>query len=363
MDQFCLLSIPRDGSVRVPDVAINNGTNSAWALNALLDQELDFEATTGRGLTNYLPMALVAKAGLGAPEEELYRFAGAYRDRLVACSEPSSNLTRGNWQKAIGQSGSFDNLRDYFERQIDEYGIDATVRGHLDYLVPGIYGAAFHGAIRLAYALEVASPSRVAAGIAYLAETAVSLGEIPVVAAHATDDPATVLEAMAASERFASLPTLRLISDEMQQAARVPEFFDLLVRCAITDTTPDLLRSTALCLFASTGDFTSLHAVTGMEALSKLRPFANDTRAFDASCLIGVAAAYATVGAPRLASRDCLEDLVATNVCGVTDISQVGAMSDDEHVAKLIYSSLRLYDHTHDDLYLTVAAREAGLLS
>ena len=343
-------------------MAINNGTDSAGALNALLNQELDFEATTGRGLTSHLPMALVAKAGLGAPEKELYRFAAAYRDRLVARSEQSSNLTRGNWQKAIGQSGSFDNLRAYFERQIDVHGIEATVREHLDYLVPGIHGAGFHGAIRLAYALEVASPSRVAAGIAYLAETAVSLGEIPVATTHATDDPAAVLGAMAASRQFASLPTLRLISDEMQQAVRVPAFFDLLAHCAVTETTPDLLRSTALRLFASTGDFTSLHAVTGMEALSKLRPFANDTLAFDASCLIGVAAAYATVGAPRLASRDHLDELVATNVCGVTEISQVGAMSNDEHVAKLVYSSLRLYNHTHDDLYLTIAAREAGLL-
>ena len=227
--------------------------------------------------------------------------------------------------------------------------------------MPGIHGAAFHGAIRLAYALEVASPLRVAAGIAYLAETAVSLGEIPA-ATYATDDPAVVLDAMAASGQFASLPSQRLISDEMQQAVRVPAFFDLLVHCAITDTTPDLLRSTALRLFASTGDFTSLHAVTGMEALSKLRPFANDTRTFDASCLIGVAAAFATVGAPRLASRDYLDELVATNVYGVTEISRVGAMSDDEHVAKLIYSSLRLYSHIHDDLYLTVAARKAGLL-
>jgi hypothetical protein len=36
-------------------------------------------------------------------------------------------------------------------------------------------------------------------------------------------------------------------------------------------------------------------------------------------------------------------------------------MSDDEHVAKLTYSALRLHSTTGDNLYLTVAAREAGL--
>ena len=307
-------------------------------------------------------MALVAKAGLGAPESELNRFAAVYGDRLVACAEPLRTLSSANWRRAIGKSGSFDDLRNYFELQIQENGIETTVRDHIDYLVPGIHGAGFHGAIRLAYALEVASPSRVAAGIAYLAETAVSLGEFPIVTTPDTDDPASVLDAMAATGRFASLPALSLISDEMQLAVRVPEFGELVIQCAITDRTPDLLRRTALQLFASTGDFTSLHAVTGMEALSRLRPFVNDKQTFDASCFIGIAAAYATLGAPRLASRDKLEELAATNVCGVSEISAVGAMADDEHVAKLIYSALRLFADTNEGLYLFVAAREGRLL-
>jgi hypothetical protein len=344
-------------------MSTNDDTNVGGALEALLDQELSFEATTGRGLTNHLPMALVAKAGLGAPEDELSRFAATYRDRLVACEKSSTQLTTATWQRAIGQSGSFDDLRDYFERQIHEYGIEATLRGHLDQLIPGIHGAAFHGAIRLAYALEVASPLRVAAGIAYLAETAVALGELPVAVTAGTDDPASVLSAMAASGHFASLPSQRLISDEMQQASHVTEFHELLAHCAIIERTPDLLRSAALHLFASTGDFTSLHAVTGMEAFSKLRPFVSDNRAFDTSCLVGLAAAYATVGAPRLASGDYLNELVASNTCAAPEISQVGAMSDDEHVSKLVYSALRLYAETDDSLYLTVAARKAGLLS
>jgi hypothetical protein len=86
-------------------MSTNDDTNVGGALEALLDQELSFEATTGRGLTNHLPMALVAKAGLGAPEDELSRFAATYRDRLVACEKSSTQLTTATWQRAIGQSG------------------------------------------------------------------------------------------------------------------------------------------------------------------------------------------------------------------------------------------------------------------
>ena len=340
----------------------NHVENNFVALNALLDAELEFDATTKRGLTNHLPMALVAKAGLGAPKEELDRYAAFYQDQLVASSKPSSTLNSRTWQQAIGQPGSFDELRDYFVRRINEDGIEAAIRGHIEPLVPGIHGAAFHGAIRLAYALEVASPSRAAAGIAYLAATATSLGDIPVTAAPVTDDPAVIFDAMATSNSFSLLEKRPLISEQMQQAAHVPEFFDLLTQCAITDDTPDRLRSLALRLFASTGDFTSLHAVTGLEALSKLRPFVNDQRAFDSSCLVGITAAYATVGAPRIASPDSLADFVRKNVSDITEISRAGAMSNNEHVAKLIYSSLRLYDQTDEPLYLAIAAREAGLV-
>ena len=58
------------------------------ALGDIIDEELDFDATTSRGLTNHLPMALVAKAGLGASRDELERFSAKYRQRLVPMGDP-----------------------------------------------------------------------------------------------------------------------------------------------------------------------------------------------------------------------------------------------------------------------------------
>jgi hypothetical protein len=139
-------------------------------LQELLDDELGADPTTVRGLTNHLPMALVAKEGLGADADELIRFAAAYATRITTLDEPSKRLDENNWRSAIGNYEAAADLRNYFVRQVGEAGTDETLKKHLPVLMAGIGGAAFHGVIRLAYAIEVSSASRVAAGLAYLAE-------------------------------------------------------------------------------------------------------------------------------------------------------------------------------------------------
>jgi hypothetical protein len=335
-------------------------TSQRNILENLLDEELAFDATTTKGLTNHLPMALVAKSGLGASSSELRRFATRYERRLAPRNDADTELTAVTWRSAIGHAGSFEVLCDYFQRAVNDDGPETTLERHLDALFPGICGAAFHGAIRLAYALELSSPSRIAAGLAYLAESAVALGEpIP---AHSSDGAVLdVLAQLSSSHEFAALPSSGLISEEMLEVAATDTFRNAVATCRIDEDTIEDLRRAALVLYATTGDFTSLHAVTGVEALTALRPYAQDAAGFDAACVQGVAAAYSTVGAPPLASSEQLGQFSAGNDANVDDVAAVGANSDDEHVSKLVYTSLRLHAQTNDDLYLTVAARKAGL--
>jgi hypothetical protein len=337
-------------------------TSRRDALENLLDEELAFDATTTNGLTNHLPMALVAKNGLGASSEELRRFATRYEVRLAPRNDVDIQLTSNTWRSAIGHEGTFEVLSDYFMSAINDEGPEATVQHHLDVLTPGICGAAFHGALRLAYALELSSPPRIAAGLAYLAESAVPLGE-PLTSRSPSDDVLEVLARLSSSHEFEDLPSKGLISDEMLDVATMDEFRNVVDNCVLDENTMEDLRRAALMLVATTGDFTSLHAVTGVEALTALRPYAQDVMGFDAACVRGVAAAYATVGAPPLASPEQLSQFSASNRAAVDDIAAVGALSDDEHVSKLVYTSLRLREKTKDDLYLAVAARKAGLLA
>jgi len=337
-------------------------TSQRDVLESLLDEELDFDATTTNGLTNHLPMALVAKSGLGASSDELRRFATRYEVRLAPRSDVDTQLSAATWRSAIGRAGSFEVLCDYFTRSVNDEGPEATLQRHIDALSPGLCGAAFHGAIRLAYALELSSPPRIAAGLAYLAESAVALGE-PLTSSTSSNSVADVLAQLSVSNQFEGLPSGGLISEEMLDVATMVPFRSAVATCRLDGDTIDDLRRAALILYATTGDFTSLHAVTGVEALTALRPYSQDVTGFDAACVKGVAAAYATVGAPPLASTEQLSAFSSSNGATEDDVAAVGAMSDDEHVSKLVYTSLRLRAKTNDDLYLAVAARKAGLLS
>jgi len=146
------------------------------ALATLLDDELACDATTSDRLSNHLPMALVALSRLGATDDRLAGFAARYQHRLAPIPSSEPIATFDEWLAARGRDGAYGALREYLERCVAADGVDATVRRHLPHLIDGLSGAAFHGIIRLAYALDAASGPRVAAGLAYLTEVHQPLG-------------------------------------------------------------------------------------------------------------------------------------------------------------------------------------------
>jgi hypothetical protein len=326
------------------------------ALGQLIDEELNFDATTANGLTNHLPMALVAKAGLGASRSELERFTAKYRRRLVATGEPERHLTQATWRSAIGESHAYVDLVGYFDREIDAHGVEETARNHLDALVDGISGAAFHGVIRLAYALDVASPSRVSRGLAYLASTAMNLGPLDDGAA-TSDDPESLLGELGRDSWWRIDDSAHNIGARMRLVADHPQFANVAASLVVDESTPDRLAATALRLYASTDDFTALHGVTGLEAISCLRPYVNDVERLDHATFQALAAAYLTIGAPAIWSANRLSEMADQSTLDEFDVAARAGFSDDEHVAKIVFSSRRLNAATGDPLYLAVAER------
>jgi hypothetical protein len=328
-------------------------------LGALLDDGLSYDATTNRGLTNHLPMALAAKAGLGAPPEELTRFAARYVDRLVAIDETSYELTRATWARAIGEPYAYADLVNFFNGEVQELGVDAMVRAYLENLVEGVSGAAFHGVIRLAYALDVASPSRVSTAMAYFAANATTLaplgGEI-----NSSDSPEELLRQLATSGEWSSMPSMKLITEEMQWVAARPTFTHVASSLAVDDETPRRLAEIALKVYATTDDFTALHGVTGLEALARLRRFVDDVERFDRFSFQAFAAAYLALGAPPIWSSLQLSEFASTTVLDVATVTRRAALSDDEHVAKLVFTAQRLHAGTDEPLYFAIAERKVG---
>jgi hypothetical protein len=326
------------------------------ALGDVIDEELDFDATTSRGLTNHLPMALVAKAGLGASRDELERFSAKYRKRLVPTSAPTSRLTSDTWRDAIGSHDAYVDLTDYFAGEIEENGIDETLRGHLDVLVDGVSGAAFHGVIRLAYALDVTSPPRVATGLAYLASTAMNLGAIdegtPI-----SDDPEALLRELSSEWNWQPDDSMGNISARMRLVAEQSQFATVAGSLSLDGTTHMRLAAAALHLYASTYDFTALHGVTGLEAISRLRPYISDRDRLDRAAFQALAAAYLSIGAPDIWSSTRLSEMAEATTLDESDVARRAGCSDDEHVAKIVFTSRRLNAVTSDPLYLAVAER------
>jgi hypothetical protein len=329
---------------------------SSTALNALLDIELQYDATTTRGLTNHLPMALVAKAGLGASFEELARFAEQYRRRLVLSSDASERLTRSTWMSAVGTPHAYPNLVLYFDEEIESRGVSDTLRTHLEPLVGGISGAAFHGVIRLAYALDAASPKRVGAGLAYLAANATFLAALDGGVA-TSDDPLSLLTQLATTREWNAAPSAALISDEMRWVADQAEFQSVASSLLVDAATPERLADVALTLYATTNNFTALHGVTGLEALSKLRPYVDDVELFDRASFQALAAAYLAIGGPTLWSTDRLDEWARSTALDRATVEERASLSNDEHVAKLVFTAKRLNAATENPLYFAIAER------
>ncbi|MGB8195762.1 MAG: questin oxidase family protein [Acidimicrobiales bacterium] len=328
------------------------------ALQELLDEELATDPTTVRGLTNHLPMALVAKERLGADADELVRFAELYASRIQPLDEPGTRLDESTWRSAIGDYSAAAELREYFVRSVNDLGPEDALRTHLPPLLAGISGAAFHGVIRLAYAIEVASPSRIAAGLAYLAEVGTPLKPLAN-GAFTSDDPVAVLNELSRSPDVPVPPRGVNITESMRAVAHCDLFDTAVSSLEITRDTDAALAQMALHLYASTNDFTALHGVTGFEAIMALRPWVDEGELLSRYAFQALVAAYLSIGAPALWSSDRLDEFVGANTSDATAVASIAAFHDDEHVAKLVYTAQRSWGKTGDPLYLAVAARQA----
>jgi hypothetical protein len=333
--------------------------SSSLVLQELLGEELASDPTTVRGLTNHLPMALVAKQRLGADGEELRRFATAYVRRLAPLASAKDHLDHATWKSAIGDRDAATELRIYFARCVADDGVDATMRAHLPALLPGVGGAGFHGVIRLAYAIEASSPLQIAAGLAYFAEVARPLAALAP-ARRTTHDPEEVFTALSETLAWSVPQRARLIDDEMRLVAGRAGFEEAAASLVVDGESEKRLAACALRMLASTDNFTALHGVTGLAALSVVRPWIEDQELVDRYGFQALVAAYLSIGAPAIWSIDQLDEFAGSSSADPAEVRAVAANSDDEHVAKLAYTALGCFKQTREPLYLAVAARAAA---
>ena len=299
-------------------------------LSELLDEGAAFDAEYAGGLSNHLPMALLALARLGATEARLNAFAQSYSSRLQP-APPHAIWPAGDaWASRLGERVAWPEYRSLFGDWLLHEHASEVLRQTLPLLMQGCGAAAFHGLIRTAYALQSTRRQELADALAYWACRWLDLGTAGSGGNGCTGG--TVREPEAVLRRLhATASDAGLIFQRMQAAAREPHFQAVVATLVVHESTLAQLALLAAQAYAASGNFTALHLVTSAHATRLLLPCLDDPlpalagywRAFAAAvCASGMTADTAPAPKPKP-----WPELVAAAVA-----------SDDDHVIKLVDS-------------------------
>ncbi len=293
-------------------------------LHELLDANLRLPPEFRPGLSNHLPMALHALRELGASDERLRSFFARYVERFEGQPAPDLAEPLGDWRSARGRIDAFDALRASFAALLSRQGVDATLRSTLPDLWPGAAGAAFHGLIRTAHAVQGGHPGEIAAALAYWAARWQLVPEVPPSSPLSIDEWATQLEAAALRVRFPG----SLISPRIDAAVQSPEYAALAGSLAIDSLQP--LAGWAAGVYARSDNFTVLHLVTATRAARVLWPWTEGRAAVLRD--FGRAVTAAALSSNLKASPDSVPALTWD------EVRAAAIAADDDHVVKLVHA-------------------------
>lgn len=295
-------------------------------LRALLAEDRAFDPEYHGGLSNHLPMALVALAELGADDARLVEFAARYGKRLQPMRELGEPMPWKSWKGGLGRPASFGALLGAFDRRLRERGRDEVLAESLPVLVPSLGALLFHGLLRTAYAVRVQDDEELAHGLAYWATAAKPLRSLPPPTA-AAGSPLELARA-AWADRELSGPIRGGPSIERMRTTASRAGFDAKIAGAELGDDRSALAEMALATYRGTGDFIAIHLVTGTQALGVILPYIADHDAALRWHWQSVLAAALTIDPPR--TPDAIEPP------SWAAIHARAIASDDDHDVKLV---------------------------
>ncbi len=292
-------------------------------LASLIDAGAQHDAEYRGGLSNHLPMALLALRRLGASDARLSAFAATYGTRLEPTPAAQAWPAGDPWPGRLGQRDAWPAYRHLFAQWLTHEEAPDVLAQVLPTLMTGCGGGAFHGLIRTAYALRSESMAELTDALAYWACIHMPL-RVRGAAAVAVGGTAELADALEGLPRKAVKAPM--ISVRMQAAATQPKFAAATDKLRIDEQTLPTLAQHAATLYAASGNFTVLHLVTSAHAMRVLLPFVDEPLAavhgYWLAYAAGCVAASANVGE-------------AAPLLPWTRIVKRAIESDDEHVIKL----------------------------
>jgi len=260
-----------------------------------------YSDTYANGMSNHLPMALLAIRRLGATEDRVREFESFYARRLRPMSAE--------------EAADADRLAAELARD----GREAFLHNHVARLTPGIGSAAFHGVIRTAYAVDTDDLADAVASWQRHYAVIPSVSEGPGRAA------GELFETIQHDDRFATPFEGTSIVARMDKVVAMPAFHEYAMK---TPTLPELTRI-AVKIYLATRDFTALHLVTGCHAARVLTPYLAPD-ALD-HLAIAMLAGYITIGRPAF-------DVATFDAPEWDTLAKLAIASNDDHDLKMVYS-------------------------
>jgi hypothetical protein len=324
-------------------------------LNQLLIEARKFGCEYENGLSNHLPMALIALDRIGADQMKLTEFYSEYCQILEIPDQDNIRITHETWSRYLGQFKYNLAYREFFLKELSEKGIPKALEFYLPHLIPGVSGGAFHPLIRLAYALEVDSSWEVAESLTAWCMAYQELAELSEKVPSSVP-PQAQFDLL--SEYVRESPVLiegDTVFGYFKSASNSKAFKDFEFSGIAKTSLPEV-ADIAIKLYLSTNDsFTALHCVTATHAIRVVSKFYKDPIAvrylWQAICAAYVA--IKCVPIQGIKSPDVLPSWEKI-------FSRVRGHKND-HVIKFVYSTFCESQIYRNPLYQYAAAKKAGI--
>ncbi len=328
-------------------------------MHTLLDANLQLPPEYRDHLTNHMPMALYALQSLGASPQRMQEFYTRYARRFQGLPAPvpdtTTDLSTLDWRALRGQDHAYPELLAYFTDLVAHQSMEDTLHQVLPELMQGVAAAAFHGAIRTAYAVKAGHARELAAGLSYWAWRWQKLETPPVADNVLTFDTWAARLLQESTDWRSDGP---LISIRMDEASRSEVYHALAGALApATSLTARIAELSTLAVdrYTASPNFTVLHMITGLWALRTLSPWIADTEAVQAILAHNFVAAYmaahvkTTAMPPAIPTRNWDAVIAAATA------------SDDDHVIKLVHACREEASVYGEGKYLRAATLVTGM--
>ncbi len=309
----------------------------------------------GNGLTNHQPMVISALKELGASQAHINRYTSQYQSRVKPVSDQFSPID--NDQALVALLGKQENYRGIFElfrTRLQQLGARQLVNTYIPLLAEGVAGGALHPIIRLGHAIHDNDDSEIIAALSYWVWTYQSL-PWPENTKPKNRNPVAVIQTLLEGVNWPTEEELNgpMITAELDNVVAVPAYQSLSFELEEDVLTLPLLQKLSITLFWMHDDFTLLHAVTGVHALSRVAKWLDNPEILFAPIWKTVIVSWLTKnlrwqesaavdGEPRLSLRE---------------IKTLAANAVDAHTVKLVAAALDSYEQTGNKLFWFAAER------